>query len=130
MAVTRTPRVPNPIAVPVKPSAGEYLWFTLRAGGPVPIFSLASHVKGTLIEAPDFPEHPTSLYEWPHLKNPSDIQQLELLNLGLAFLTNAQYDYTLERRDGQGGSEVVFDISFTGDPTDTTEESFRVVIVA
>src|SRR5215475_6566647 len=87
MAVTRTAVVPNPGTIKVTVGAGEFLHFTLDAGGPIPIFSFASNVAGVLFQAPDFPGHPTTKYEWPHLKNPSDFQQLELLNLGLSFLT-------------------------------------------
>jgi hypothetical protein len=129
MAVIRTPAVPNPAAIPVSVSTGEFLHFTIDAAGPIPIFSIASSVKGTLHEAPDFMGHPKTLYEWEHLRNPSDIQQLELLNLGLAFLTCPDYRYRVEVRKKTGGAgRLMIDVSYTGAPTDVASESFTVVI--
>jgi hypothetical protein len=128
MAVTRTPTVPNPGGVKVSVSTGQYLHFTLDAGGPIPIFSFGSSVKGVLFEAPDFPGHPLAKYEWLHLKNPSDVQQLELLGLRLSFFSNARYTYTVELRDAAGTVGAVLQASYTGAPTDVTEESFTVVI--
>ncbi len=129
MAVTRTPSTANPGGVAVDTKAGQYLHFALQASGPIPIFSLASNVKGPLHEAPDFIGHPLAKYEWEHLKNPSDAQQLELLNLGLSFLTSAQYTYTVELRNTGGGVvSTVLQVRYSGAPTDTTSESFTVVI--
>lgn len=128
MAVTRTPSTANPGGVAVDTKAGQFLHFTLRASGPIPIFSLASSVKGPLHEALDFMGHPLATYEWDHLKNPSDVQQLELLNLGLSFLTNAQYTYTVELRNAGGAVSTVLQVQYSGAPTDTTSESFTVVI--
>ena len=128
MAVTRTPVVPNPGGVKVAVTTGEFLHFILEAKGPIPIFSFASSVKGTLFEAPDFPGHPTTRYEWLHLKNPSDIQQLELLNLGLSFLTNADYTYTVELMSATGVLSTVLQVNYSGAPTDVASESFTVVI--
>jgi hypothetical protein len=127
MAVARTQIVPNPGAVPVTPGAGEFLHFKLTVGGPIAIFSFASSAKGALVEAADFPTHPTAVYEWNHLKNPSDIQQLEVLSLGLAFLTNANYQYTVELRHA-AGARTVLDITYSGAPADVFTESFTVVI--
>jgi hypothetical protein len=67
-------------------------------------------------------------YEWVHLKNPSDIQQLELLGIMMSFLTNASYTYTVELRDGAGTLGTMLQISYTGAPTETASESFNVVI--
>lgn len=129
MAVTRTPKTNNPSIVPVSTSAGEYLHFTLAAGGPVPIFSFVSSVKGTLWEAPDFPGHPKTLYEWDHLRNPSDIQQMEVLTLGMAFFSNADYTYKVQVMDKSGNPlRTVLEISYSGKPTDSYDESFRVII--
>ena len=129
MAVTRTPTVANPGGVAVSTKAGQYLHFTLDVSGPLPIFSLASNVKGTLHEAADFIGHPLAKYEWEHLKNPSDIQQLELLNLGLSFLTNATYTYLVELRNAAGAVvSTVLQLRYSGAPTDVTSESFTVVI--
>jgi|ERR1035437_1783389 hypothetical protein len=129
MAVTRTPVVPNPGGVQVDVKAGQYLHFILEAKGPIPIFSFASSVKGPLYEAPDFPGHPTTRYEWLHLKNPSDIQQLELLNLGLSFLTNADYTYTVELMNAGGGVvSTVLQEKYNGAPTDVASESITVVL--
>src|SRR5262245_1487280 len=100
MAVTRSETAPNPGAVRVAVSVGEFLHFTLTTvGGTIPIFSFASNVKGNLFEAPDFQGHPMTRYEWVHLRNPSDVQQLELLNLVLSFLTCGDYTYTVELRN-------------------------------
>jgi hypothetical protein len=120
MAVTRTAVVANPGTVKVAVSTGEFLHFIVDAGGPIPIFSFASDVKGVLFQAPDFPGHPTTKYEWLHLKNPSDFQQLELLNLGLSFLTNADYTYTVELRNAKGPVGTVMQIKYSGLPTDVT----------
>ncbi len=128
MAVQRNPTVPNPGSVTVSPTLGQSLHFKLTVSGPKPIFSFVSDVKGVLFEAPDFPGNPT-VFEWDHLKNPSDIQQLERLMLGLSFLTNANYQYQVEVRDSTGAVVTrVLDISYTGAPTDTQDESIRVVI--
>jgi hypothetical protein len=128
MAVTRKPIVDNPGAVKVRPSAGQYLHFVVDAEGPIPIFSFASSAKGLLYEASDFLGHPLSRYEWEHLKNPSDIQQLELLELRFSFLTNAKYTYTVQLKDSTGVVAPVLQIDYTGDPTDIAPESFTVVI--
>jgi len=128
MAVTRTPVVPNPGGVAVAVSAGQFLHFILDAGGPVPIFSFASSVKGGLFQAPDFPGHPMARYEWLHLKNPSDVQQLELLDLGLSFFTNSAYTYTVELRDGTGVVGIVLQVKYSGAGVDLTSESFTVVV--
>jgi hypothetical protein len=126
MAARRTSTTPNPGAVVV--ASGEFLHFTLDAGGPIAIFSFVSNIKGSLFEAPDFPGHPLSRYEWDHLKNPSDFQQLELLDLGLSFLTNAKYTYTVQLKNATKTLATVMKISYTGTPTDVASESFRVVL--
>ena len=128
MAVTRTPIVPNPGIVSVNPTAGEFLHFTLDAGGPIPGFVFNSNIKGNLFEATDFLGHPLPRYEWEHLKNPSDIQQFELLDLALLFFTNADYTYTVELRSPHAMPKQMLQIKWTGGPTDHTSESFRVVI--
>lgn len=128
MAVTRTPKIPNPNVVKVAVSAGQFLHFTLDAGGPIPIFSFASDVKGILFQAADFPGHPMKKYDWVHLKNPSDIQQMERLELGLAFLTNTNYTYTVDVFNAAGLVRTVMKISYTGAPTDVEHESFTVLI--
>jgi hypothetical protein len=128
MAIIRNPTVNNPGAVKVMVSAGEFLHFIVNAGGPIPIFAFASSVKGLLYEAADFPGHPLPKYEWDHLKNLSDIQQLELLELRLSFLTNATYTYTVQRCDAAGVIGTVLQIDYTGAPTDVAPESFTVVI--
>jgi hypothetical protein len=127
-AVTRKVTIPNPTAVQVNVNAGQFLHFTLDAKGPVPIFSFASNIKGTLYDAPDFPGHPTTRYEWVHLRNPSDFQQLELLDLGLSFLTNADYTYAVDIRDANSPVANVLNIAYTGSPTDFANEGFRVVL--
>ena len=128
MAVTRTPTIANSNMVTVAVSAGQFLHFVLDPGGPIPIFSFASDVKGVLFQAADFPGHPMNKYEWDHLKNPSDIQQMKRLELGLAFLTNANYTYTVELFNAAGLISTVMKISYTGAPTDVENESFTLVI--
>lgn len=128
MSVTRKDTVANPGGVKVKTSSGQFLHFRLDAAGPKPLFSFESNVKGVLFQNTDFPNDPTSSYEWDHLKNPSDIQQLELLELSITFLTNADYTYTVELRDPAGTNTTVLQISYDGAPTDFAGESFRVVI--
>ncbi len=128
MAVTRTEVTPNVGTVNVAVSLGQFLHFVLEASGPIPIFSFASDVKGRLLDAPDFPGHPLTKYDWFHLKNPSDIQQLENLVLGLSFLSNDTYTYTVELFNAAGFVSTVMKISYTGAPTDFYNESFVVVI--
>ena len=127
MSVTRTPKTENPGVVQVSKATGEFLHFTLDARGPVPIFSFVSSVKGVLWEAHDFPGDPLKRYEWDHLRNPSDIQQLEELALRLAFFSNAEYAYKVELVGAT--RRTVLEISYKGDPTDSYPESFTVVIV-
>jgi hypothetical protein len=86
-------------------------------------------VKGILYEASDFPGHPKTEYEWDHLKNPSDIQQLEELESRLAFFTNANYTYTVELHDGAGGVTTILQVDYNGAPMDKAPEAFTVVIV-
>ena len=129
MPVTIVPTVPNPGAVRVAVGAGQFLHFIVDAAGPVPIFSFASNIKGLLFEAPDFPGHPTTRYDWVHLQNPSDVQQLELLTMVFSFLTSAKYTYTVQLRTAAGPVSTVLQISYSGSPTDIASESFRVVIV-
>ena len=125
----RDPIVPNPGAVQVDASKGEFLHFTVKAVGPVAIFAFASNVKGVLVEAADFLDHPTSLYEWVHLKNPSDIQQLELLNILFSFLTNAQYEYLVELKASDDSTiKKVLHVKYNDKPLQTASESFTVII--
>ncbi|PYX72213.1 MAG: hypothetical protein DMG78_12835 [Acidobacteria bacterium] len=128
MAVTRTPTVENPGVVKVATSKGQYLHFIVDAGGPIPIFTFASSAKGVLYEASDFSGHPKTKYEWDHLKNPSDIQQLDELELRIAFLTNAKYTCTVDLNDDAGNTTVVLQIDYAGTPMDKAPESFTVVI--
>ena len=128
MAVTRTPTVENPSVVKVSPGAGQFLHFILDAGGPIPIFTFASSVKGILYEASDFSGHPKTRYEWDHLKNPSDIQQMEELESRLAFFTNTNYTLTVELHDGAGNATTILQIDYTGAPTDKAPESFMVIV--
>ena len=129
MAVTREAIVPNPGVVQVSTKNGEHLYFRLEAAGPIPVFAFSSSAKGTLREAPEFPDHPTVVYEWVHLKNPSGIQHIELLDLLMAFLTSAAYRYFAEIRNSEGAAlRTVLDVKYTsGDPNDTASEAFNVV---
>jgi hypothetical protein len=128
MAVTRTEIVPNPGAVAVAVRTGQFLHFIVDAVGPMPIWSFASNVAGMLFQAPDVPGHPLPRYEWDHLKNPSDVQQLELLNLGLSFLTCPSDTFTVELHNAGGLMSTVLQIQYSGAPTDVASESFTVVI--
>lgn len=130
MSVTRTAIVPNPGGVRVQASSGQFLHFILEVGGPQPIFSFESNVKGVLFQNKDFPGDPLSKYEWDHLKNPSDIQQLELLEILLTFITNADYEYSVQVCDSRGVVATALQIKYTGSPADFPQpESFRVVII-
>ena len=129
MAIIRTAVTENPGVLQIARASGEFLHFTLTVGGPLPVFSFNSSVKGTLFEAPDFIGHPKKKYEWQHLKNPSDMQSLELLDLHLAFITNAKYKYKVEKRAADGSvAATVLEVSFTGDPTDHGAESFLLMV--
>jgi len=128
MAVIRKPTISNPIVVPVDIKEGEYLHFEVAAAGPIPIFSFISNTKGPLWETTDFSEHPTDFYEWDHLRNPSDIQQLEVLTLALAFFTNVEYTYKVNKLAKNGDSQPVLEISYEGKPTDSYDESLRVIL--
>ena len=129
MAVTRTPITDNPASLAISHTTGQFLHFSVNAIGPVPIFAFSSSAKGTIYEAADFGP-PTTLYEWDHLRNPSDIQQLETLSLLLSFFSNAQYTYKVELCDKVGTViQTVLEIQYTGAPTDSAApESFLVVI--
>ena len=129
MAVKRTPIIKNPGGVQVDPRKGEFLHFTVKAKGPVPIFTFASSVKGTLFSAPDFPDHPTTEYEFDHLKTLSDAQQLELLDLTITFISCPAYEYLVELRDKDGNVlKKVMHIKYTGTGTDLTSEALRVIL--
>jgi hypothetical protein len=129
MAIKRNPIKDNPGSLQIARTSGEFLRFTLTVEGPAPIFSFNSSVKGVLFEARDFMDHATDKYEWEHLKNPSDAQAFELLDLHIAFLANKEYRYKVERCAGDGSViAVVMEIDFSGDPTDHTAESFLLMV--
>lgn len=128
MAITRTQNIPNPTAVGVSPSAGEFLFFRVQAGGPVPRFQFVTDVKGMILNQGRFPQDPAPLYEWTYLRDPSDVHQLELLSLGLVFAANARYRYVVEVHGPAGPLRPVLDIEYTGGITDFETEVFRVVI--
>jgi hypothetical protein len=111
----------------VKTSKGQYLRFTVNAGGPIPIFTFTA--KNGDREAKDFPGHPQTVYQWDHLKDPSQIQQLDLLAIDFSFFSNQSYRYRVEVCDDAGKPlKTAMDIQFTGDPTDTAPESFNAII--
>jgi hypothetical protein len=126
MAVTRTPTVPNPGGVSLDVAAGDRLFFTLDADGPIASFTFASSVRQLLHDAPGFPGHPKARYEWDC--KGADLTQLELLDLNLVFLTNARYRYFVERRRPGAPGFTVLDVRYAGDPTDKTSESITVAI--
>jgi hypothetical protein len=128
MAVVKTPTVPNPGAIQVNTSRGEHLFFRVTAVGPVAIFAFAN-MRGTVQEPPDFPGHPTTVYEWVHFKNPSDIQHMDVLTTLFSFFTNAKYTYLVDLRDATGAKlRTVLETTHTGTPTDTSNEAFTVVV--
>jgi hypothetical protein len=131
MAVTRKPITDNPGSTNVATSQSQYLHFSLTAGGPIPIFTFSSSTKSIIYEASDFPGHPKTLYEWNHLKNPSDIQQLETLGLLMSYFSNAQYTYKVQLCDRTANAiQTILEIQYSGAPTDpATPESFLVVII-
>jgi hypothetical protein len=128
MAVTRVDHIVNPAAVVVTPSAGEFLFFRVKAGGPLPKFQLASNVKGMILNQGRFAKDPTTLYEWAYLKDPSDIQQLELLSMAFVFVANAKYRYQVSVNGPGGKIRDVLDIDYAGTALDFDTELFRVVI--
>jgi hypothetical protein len=129
MAVTRTHRVPNPGSVSVSPADGEFLLFRVEANGPMPRFQFTTDVKGQMLNQGRFPSDPAPSYEWTYLRDPSDIQQFELLSVSLLFAANTDYRYIVEKRNAAGVIRRVIDISYRGPATDFDTEVFRVLIV-
>jgi len=129
MAVARVQHVANPSSAAVSPSKGEFLFFRITAGGPNPRFQFASDIKGNLLNQGTFPGHPMTTYEWTYLRDPSDIQQFELLSTAMLFAANAKYRYQVELHGPGGRISDVLDIDYTGGATDFETEVFRVLIV-
>ncbi len=129
MAVTRVHHVPNPGSVAVSPSRGEFLFFRITANGPMPRFQFTSDVKGQMLNQGMFPSDPAPLYEWTYLRDPSDVQQFELLSVALLFAANSDYRYIVEQRGAGGTIRTVVDVSYSGLATDFDTEVFRVLIV-
>jgi hypothetical protein len=129
MAVTHVHHKPNPGTVSVATSLGQFLSFRVSAVGPNPRFRFASDIKGTLLNQGMFPHDPTTTYEWTYLRDPSDIQQFELLSVGLLFAANAQYRYQLALHGPAGPIADVLDVEYTGGVADFDTELFRVLIV-
>jgi hypothetical protein len=129
MAVTRVHHIPNPQTVPVSPTSGQFLFFRITDKGPGPRFSFATDIKGQLLNQGTFPGPPSTKYEWAYLRDPSDVQQFELLSVGLLFATNAEYRYQVSLHGPAGLIRDVLDIEYKGTPTDFDTEVFRVLIV-
>jgi hypothetical protein len=129
MAVQRVELVPNPGSVAVSPSHGEFLFFQVQDQGPVPRFSFSSDVKGQMLNQGMFPSDPAKSYEWSYLRDPSDVQQFELLTVALLFAANSDYRYTVQVRTAAGASKTVLDITYKGAAVDFSTEVFRVLIV-
>lgn len=129
MALTTEPHIPNPGSVPVSPAAKEFLVFRVLANGPEARFLFSSDVKGVLLNQGTFLDHPTTKYEWAYLREESDIQQFELLSVGLLFATNQDYRYQVSVHGPAGHIRDVLDIEYSGGPTDFDTEVFRVLIV-
>lgn len=129
MAVTRTHTIPNPGSVSISPSHGEFLFFRVEANGPMPRFQFTSDVKGHMLNQGMFPSDPATSYEWTYLRDPSDLQQFELLSVSLLFAANTDYRYILEHRNGAGVIGRALDISYRGLSSDFDTEVFRVLIV-
>jgi hypothetical protein len=64
MGGTCTPVTDNPGSVNVAACQGQFLHFSLNAGGPIPIFTFSSSAKGVIFEAADLPGHPKTLCEY------------------------------------------------------------------
>ena len=129
MAVTRTHHVPNPGSVSVSPANGEFFLFRVEANGPMPRFQFTSDVKGQMLNQGMFPSDPAPSYEWTYLRDPSDVQQFELLSVSLLFAANTDYRYIVEKRNAAGVIRRALDISYRGPATDFDTEVFRVLIV-
>ena len=129
MAVIQVTNVPNPATVPVSPSQGQFLFFTVTAGGPVPRFRFASDLKGGLLNQGMFPQDPATTYEWTYLRDPSDVQQFEQLGCAFLFAANADYRYQVSLHGPGGPISDVLDIEYRGGAADFTTEVFRVLIV-
>ena len=128
MAVNRTPIKDNPGTVQVRTSAGEFLRFTVTAGGPIPIFAFTA--QNNTKEAKTFPGHPMTVYEWDHLRDPSQIKQMDLASILLSFFSSQSYEYKVQVcDDATNPLRTAMDIQFTGDPTDSAPESFNVIII-
>jgi hypothetical protein len=128
VAVTRIATVENPGVVSVGTCAGQFLHFSVDAGGPLPIFCFASDTKGVLYQAVDFLGHPIARYEWLHLRNSLDVQQLEHLVLNFSFLANRNYGYTVEIFGAAGRISTVMQVRYAGEPADIASECITVVI--
>lgn len=129
MAVTRTENVSNPGVAQVSLDQGEFLFFTVRAEGPRPRFQFTTDIKGQLLNQGMFPEDPSKIYEWAYLRDPSDIQQFELLTVALLFAANANYQYVAAVHGPDGHLRDVLDIEYSGTAADFDTETFRVLIV-
>jgi hypothetical protein len=129
MAVTHVHHVPNPGTVSIAPLQGQFLFFRVSAVGPNPRFRFASDIKGTLLNQGTFPQDPARSYEWTYLRDPSDVQQFELLSVAFLFAANAQYRYQVGLHGPGGKISDVIDIEYTGGVTDFDTELFRVLIV-
>lgn len=130
MAVTHNFNISNPVTVPVSPSAGEFLFFRVDAQGPLPQFHFSSDIKGILLNQGMFPQDPALFYEWTFLRDPSDIQQFELVTVALLFAANAHYSYRVNVHGPAGLIRNVLDIDYTGTAaTDFDSETFRILIV-
>jgi hypothetical protein len=113
----------------VSPSHGEFFFFRVEANGPMPRFQFTSDVKGQMLNQGMFPSDPATSYEWTYLRDPSDVQQFELLSVALLFAANSDYRYIVEKRGAAGVIRKVIDISYKGLATDFDTEVFRVLIV-
>lgn len=129
MAVTHVHHIANPETVPVSPSTGEFLFFRVQAGGPIPRFRFSTDVKGILLNQGMFPADPASSYEWTYLRDPSDVQQFELVTVALGFSANGDYRYQVTVHGDAGPLRDVLDIEYSGGPTDFDSETFRILIV-
>jgi len=129
MAVTRVHNIPNPSTVQVSPQQAEFLFFRVQAGGPVPRFRFSSDVKGLMLNQGMFPQDPATTYEWAFLRDPSDIQQFELLTVAFLFNSNADYRYQVSIHGPGGPIRDLLDIQYSGGSGDFDTELFRVLIV-
>jgi hypothetical protein len=122
--VSVIPTKANAGSVVVRVSAGEYLRFVVTDGGPGPSFTMAGSA-GVIYSPPVASPQPS--YEWFRFRNRSEPRGFDILILVFLFLSNAKYTYRCELWTPEGYKNTVFDLAYTGAPTDHFVEHLTVV---